>query len=99
MDYFLDRLAKNPYWPTSYVEGSSPEENYKVESPFQFTFTRNKYSEISSDRIKVFIACSGADTPRPITLQKNNRGIWKALEYSSLFVGMRAPGKPADDDL
>ncbi|WP_167882958.1 DUF6935 domain-containing protein [Leptospira barantonii] len=45
------------------------------------------------------IRLSGADTPRPVTLKKNAKGVWKAREFSSLLVGIKKPASknPADD--
>jgi len=34
---------------------------------------------------------SGADSPRPITLTRNNKGIWKASSWHSLLVTIKAP--------
>ena len=46
---------------------------------------------------KVFFSCSGADSPRPITLARNKRGIWKASGWHSLLVTVKAP--LCEDDL
>ena len=55
--------------------------------------------EVQAERAKVFVWSSGADSPRPLTLIKNNRGLWKATNWSSLTVGIRPPAAPLDDDL
>ena len=60
--------------------------------------SRNAYSNLSGNAVKVFVVCSGADSPRPIHLKANNRGVWKVTNASSLFVGIRAPEKAAVDD-
>jgi len=97
--YHIDRLIERPWVSRSYVFGTSPSDNYRLETlPYEFKFIRNKYSEIEPDLIKVFIDCSGAGTPRPVTMQENNRGIWKVKEFSSLSVGVRE-SKIIDDDL
>jgi hypothetical protein len=92
-------LDPRPYLAWSYLLDTDPEDGYAEPLEWTVGLTRNRLSEISDTRVKVFVACSGADTPRPITLQQNNRGIWKAYEYSSLFVGIRAPEEPEDDPL
>ena len=90
LDYFLNsQLSPKPYIAQSYFLGTSPENGYQIPADVQMDFTRNPYSEHSDGSIKVFAACSGADTPRPVTLKANNRGIWKVTNCSSLFVGVR----------
>ncbi len=80
----------------SYILGTSVNNNYRLPAaPYKMEFTRNKYSEQTNGDIKVFIKCSGADSARPVTLRKNNRGIWKVTTCNSLFVGVR---KQAVDD-
>ena len=54
---------------------------------------------ITDERAKLFVFSSGADSPRPVTVKKNNRGLWKATSYSSLDVGVRPPIVIVDDDL
>lgn len=92
-DEFLRRLRNKPYLPNSYVIGTSPENQYQLpEFPYTLKFNRNPYNVIEEDKkIKVFVACSGADSNRPVTLQKNSNGIWKAFEFSTLSVGIREP--------
>ncbi len=82
----------------SYFLGTKVANNYKLPAaPYMVEFTRNRYSEMEDGSVKVYIKCSGADSPRPITLKKNDKGIWKATTYSSLFVGVRKP--PLNDRL
>lgn len=82
----------------AYIVGTTHKNNYLLPAaPYKMEFSRNKYSEQTDGAIRLFIKCNGADSPRPITLKKNNRGIWKVTNYSSLFVGVRKP--PVDDKL
>ena len=46
-------------------------------------------------KAKFFVACSGADTPRPIELAKNASGQWKVVSFNSLTVGVKKA--PAGD--
>ena len=46
---------------------------------------------------KLFVACGGADTPRPIQLARNNAGQWKVVNFSSLTVGVKPRPSVADD--
>jgi len=92
------QLGKNTLIPNSYIKGSSPQNKYEVKLPFEYIMTSNSYSgDKSKGTFKVFIACSGADSPRPITMIRNNRGIWKATSWSSLVLGIKPI--PVDDDL
>jgi len=91
-------IEKNRQLPNSYISGSSPENAYEVKLPYTFEFMSNPSSgDAASGTFKLFVKCSGADSPRPLTLKKNNRGLWKASEWSSLLVGVQKP--PVDDKL
>lgn len=85
----------------SYIKGSSPGNGYAVSLPYTVEFgARNSYSgDNTSGKVRIFILCSGADSPRPITMVKNNRGYWKASKWSSLFAGMKPEIEKVDDDL
>lgn len=95
----MRRARGGTVFARSYVEGTSPEKGYAAEAPYKMAFTRNKFSEKPNGDVTVFVACSGADSPRPLTMHKNSKGVWKAKEASSLFVGMRKPTKDDGDDL
>jgi len=100
MSYARDYLAPKPYLAASYILDTSPDTQYTLpEPPLTVSSSRNRYSEQSNGDIKVFVACSGADSPRPLVLRANNRGIWKVVNYNSLFVGIRKPVVIVDDDL
>lgn len=98
-EYLFKRLTTRAHLPRSYFAGATPANHYSIQPPYKAAFSRNRSSELAEDRIKVFVACSGADSSRPITLQKNDKGIWKALETSTLFVDIRKPGGPPEDDI
>ncbi|MCS7077239.1 MAG: hypothetical protein NZ455_11050 [Bacteroidia bacterium] len=93
------QLTKNNYLANSYFKGTSSQNGYAAKPPFVVECERNQYSNIDNNTVKVFVRCSGADTPRPITMAKNDKGIWKAKEFSSLLVGVKAPPSNAKDDL
>ena len=99
LQYHLNRLKNMQHLPGSYALGTSPADGYQASAPYRFEFTRNKYSKIKETQIKVFVACSGASSPRPVTLKQNDKGIWKVHEASSLFVGVAAPAAPDGDDI
>lgn len=96
-----ERVRARPHLARSYVQGTSPERGYQLpEGPLSFEVSDNPHSgDLAAGRYKVFVASSGADSPRPVTLLRNNRGYWKATEWSSLTSGVRPPAEALDDDL
>ena len=94
------QMERYPYIPNSYFKGSTPKNGYKFNYPGKMTFSSNAYSGNKAEgNFKVFVKCYGADSPRPIKLVKNNKGFWKAKEWSSIIMGMRKPVVEVDDDL
>ncbi len=97
---FITRsLLPRPSLARSYLLETSAANAYAEPEDRRVAMSRNRYSVLTEDRVKVFVECSGASSPRPLTLQKNNRGVWKAYEYSSLFVGIQPPEERIDDSL
>jgi len=100
LNYHLGRVGSWKDGVRSYVQGATPENGYELpDGPLVFEFSRNRFSETSPENIKVFVASSGASSPRPVRLLQNNRGVWKAKELSSLFLGVAAPAGNVDDAL
>ena len=90
--FLVTQLDQKKYIPGSYVLGTTNETAYEIgKGPYTFELSTNASSILEDGQIKIFVACSGADTPRPVLLRKNDKGVWKASEYSSLFVGVKAP--------
>jgi uncharacterized protein DUF6935 len=89
----LKRLGKDPAIARSYVTGATPQNDYQIPSGagYAFKFSRNRLSEVSKTQVRVFVETSGAGTPRPVTLQKQQDGTWRAEEVGSLFVGIYLP--------
>jgi hypothetical protein len=92
-DYLIKQIDSKKHVPNSYIQGTSVETGYKLgNAPYKIACSTNPYSGKEEDgRIKVFVKCTGADSDRPITLVRNDKGIWKAVEFSSLVVGIKAP--------
>jgi Domain of unknown function (DUF6935) len=100
MNSIKRQLGQYPFAPNSYFKGATPENGYKFEFPTQMDFSSNAYSGNKDEgKFKVFVKCYGADSPRPVTLIRNNKGVWKAKEWSSIIMGMRKPVVKIDDDL
>jgi hypothetical protein len=98
MSLIESQLGKDKNIPNSYFEGSSPANGYKVKLPYQMEFSSNAYSgDPKAGTFKLFVNCSGADSSRPITMKRNDNGIWKASNWSSLLIGIKKP--PVSDDL
>ncbi len=95
------QVGGRSYMPRSYIQGAVPENSYMLpEPPYELRFVPSPHGgDRDADVFKVFIVSSGADSPRPVTLHRSRRGIWKAYEWSSLLSGMRAPLEEAQEDL
>jgi len=95
------QISGKEYLPNSYVQGTSPQEGYELPGlPYTLACSSNPYSgDASSGTYKVFVATSGAPTPRPVTVKVNDKGLWKASEWSSLIVGVQPPAKTETDNL
>ena len=94
-----ERIGRKPYVARSYFQGTSPENGYKLGSgALEISYTEVR--DEGGNRAKVFVVSTGADSARPIMLQQNNRGLWKAWEWRPPEVGCRKPATGgADDDL
>ena len=86
------QLAQHPHLPRSYFLGTSPEGGYALPPTLELDLTENPYSgSRDKGQLKLFVACSGADSPRPVTTKRRDDGSWYAHEWSSLVVGIRPP--------
>lgn len=89
--FHIPRLVQRPDIARSYVLGTVPKNKYKLpETPYQFDFTRNSYSEPAVGTIKLFIKSSGADSRRPITLKEHDEGYYEVHNPFSLFLGVKS---------
>ncbi|MBL9019865.1 MAG: hypothetical protein JNL83_37115 [Myxococcales bacterium] len=95
-----DRLnGPKAHIPRSYVQGTRWEDGYALPAGALTVRVKQQANSVQGERAKVFVFSSGADTPRPVSLARNDKGLWKATEWSSLEVGVRAPGPRPTDDL
>ena len=86
----LKRFAANPRIARSYVLGTDPANGYALpKPPLRMSFSENPYSRMRDGSLKLFVACSGADSPRPVRLKKDAAGAWKVTSASSLSVGVK----------
>jgi hypothetical protein len=96
-----ERIGGRPYVGFSYIQGTSPEGRYELPAPplkIQVRHQDRDKGAMGEGKAKVFVHSTGADSPRPVHLERNNRGIWKATNYGSLEVGCRPPAKEVVDD-
>ncbi len=99
-DLIKKQLAHNKNIPNSYIKGSSPDNGYEVKLPYEYEFSGNAYSgDKNEGTYKVFVACSGADSKRPFTMKRNDKGLWKATMWSSVVVGIKKSKSENSDDL
>jgi hypothetical protein len=95
------QILDSPHIPRSYFLGTSPESGYQLpEPPLRIECRSGPYSgDEDTSTYKVFVTSSGAPSARPVTLHRNQRGFWKAFEWSSLLLGVRPPAERDPDDL
>lgn len=88
--FIADRFRGKDYLMRSYFDGTSPENDYNPSVPYTVTVSENPYSYAEPNFAKLFVACSGADSPRPIELRKAKDGKWYLWEQF-LLSGIRQP--------
>ena len=100
--YHVNRISGYNMWPYlgyAYIKGSTAADNYRVSGPLVVDMYRQKNSgSDAGGQVKVFVNCDGFRA-RPITMKRNDKGIWKAYEFSSLMLNVNPPAstKPTDD--
>lgn len=86
----------------SYVKGTSPENQYKVDDvsaiEIETYYQDGEAPTETSTSLRMFVRSSGADTARPLSMEKDDRGEWRVSEFSSLCVGVRPPKDPNADN-
>ncbi|PJZ44251.1 DUF6935 domain-containing protein [Leptospira brenneri] len=87
--YLLGQLDKYKMLPNGYWKGAEPSNGYTASLPLTVETYTNPYSgDESTGKIKLFVATRGASSFRPVSVEKDVDGLWRAKEMSSLFVGM-----------
>jgi hypothetical protein len=92
------QIAKYPFLGRIYAKGTKAEDSYALPfGPVAFSVTevRSQYDGTA----KVFVATTSGNMPRPLYLKKNDKGLWKVIDASSVFVGpsILPPEKKSDD--
>lgn len=101
MSRLKDRILRQPHIPCSYIQGTGAAGGYALpDGPITLEISSNPHSgDQASGTFKVFVASTGADSARPITVKLNDKGYWKGHEWSSLTMGVVPPVQIVDDDL
>ena len=93
IQFLKERFDYCPYVATSFLEGTSPANNYTPSVPYQVKVRTQPNTNLNGDRITLFLHSSGADSDRPITLRRkgNQYFLWE----QHLLSGIRQ--RSADD--
>lgn len=89
--FIKDRFRGKAYLMRSYFVGSTPENNYTPTLPYRVSVSENANSRSEDGYLTLYVACSGADSPRPLKLRnKPSTGEWFLWEQQ-LLTGIRIP--------
>lgn len=89
-NFQLKQIDGRKHIPFSYAQGTTNENGYQLPSgPIKIKIER--VTDAGNGMKKVFVWSTGADSARPITLKQNDKGMWKAWEFSSIMVAVRPP--------
>ena len=92
ISFIKDRFrggARN-YIIFSYFGGAKPENDYTPSRPYTVTVTSDAHSFDEQGYARLYIACGGADSPRPVKLRKKGDGQW-CLWEQYLLTDIRQP--------
>jgi hypothetical protein len=96
---FFRYLKTHPYLGHIYIQKTDVRNKYALPKG-NYTIRFNQATVRGKNRISLYAFTTSGNRPRPITLQKNNRGLWKAYGFSSVFTGpAKVPETIVDDDL
>ncbi|MDD2482514.1 MAG: hypothetical protein PHF82_10345 [Lutispora sp.] len=77
IQFINERLRGKEYVPSSYFEGTSPANGYKISGPYTVTISTVPTSYDEAGYVKLYLQSSGADSPRPVQLRKKeSSGEW-----------------------
>ena len=84
----MGQAGKGDYLARSYFAGAAPQNDYTPSQPYTVAVSDNPYSYDNDGYAKLYIACGGADNPRPITLRQAKDGKWYLWEQF-LLTGIK----------
>jgi hypothetical protein len=92
VQFLRDRLSGKPYKMLSYLNGTSPTNNYTPTMPLEVTIVTTPASAVQPDMISLFIPSSGADSLRQLDLRrKPSTGQWFLWSLVGLMPDVRIP--------
>lgn len=92
VQFLRDRLSGKPYKMLSYLNGTSPTNNYTPTMPLGVTIVTTPASAVQPDMISLFIPSSGADILRQLDLRrKPSTGQWFLWSLVGLMPDVRIP--------
>ncbi len=77
--YHLDALRRMPFLPGIYIQGTTPAGGYALPGGELLVRWKGWPRNVPERPQKVFLFSTGGNMPRPLSLQKNNRGSGKCL--------------------
>ena len=92
VQFLRDRLSGKPYKMLSYLNGTSPTNNYTPTMPLGVAIVTTPASAVQPDMISLFIPSSGADSLRQLDLRrKPSTGQWFLWSLVGLMPDVRIP--------
>ena len=92
VQFLRDRLSGKPYKMLSYLNGTSPTNNYTPTMPLGVTIVTTPASAVQPDMISLFIPSSGTDSLRQLDLRrKPSTGQWFLWSLVGLMPDVRIP--------
>ena len=83
--FLRDRLVQREYVPVSYLEGTSPQNDYTPTEPYRVSVKKNPYSAQGTDFLTLYVHSSGADSDRIVEVRrKPSTGQWFLWEAKCL---------------
>ena len=86
-DAFLEYFSNDSGNSARSYLGGTPENSYRCNYDYPIEMLVN--SDKGDQESKIFIQSGGKDMPTPVHLRKNNDGIWKLFNVSSLATGVK----------
>lgn len=92
ISFMKDRFrgGERNYIIFSYFGGAKPENDYTPGQPYTVTVTSDAHSYDEQGYARLYVACGGADSPRPVKLRKKGDGQW-CLWEQYLLTDIRQP--------
>lgn len=97
MENMKSRVGDKPETARSYIRETTTDTDYRLPDDDLTIVVRD--GQDYGDDVRVFVYSTGADSPRPIRLRESSNGYWKAVEWSSLTVGVKKRKDVKPDDL